>query len=65
MKKGDRVRLSHISIILPPGSEGVLVKSYKYEYDIERSWKVLLHTRRGIEVRRVLESMLEVVNESR
>jgi len=63
MKKGDRVRFSHISIIFPPGAKGVLVKSY--EYDTGKVWKVLLHTGRGIEIRRVREDLLEVVNESR
>jgi hypothetical protein len=63
MKKGDRVRFLNISIIFPPDVEGVLVKGY--EYDTGKVWKVLLHTSRGIEIRRVREDLLEVVNESR
>ena len=59
MKKGDRVRFPRISIIFPPGAEGVLVESYGY--DTGKVWKVLLYTGRGTEIRRVREDKLEVI----
>jgi len=59
MKKGDRVRFPRISIIFPPGAEGVLVKSY--EYETGKVWKVLLYTHRGTEIRRVRADQLEAI----